>query len=564
MASKIRERRYDAGLYQALTAAGNDALLSRLFAARQIGAIHEAQHDLGQLLHFSELKNIQAAARRLAEAVIRHERIMVMADYDADGATACALAVRGLRAMGAAVDYIVPNRFANGYGISPPLVDAARAAGADVLLTVDNGIAAHEAVAYAHALGMEVVVTDHHLPGDVLPDCLIVNPNQPDCAFPCKSLAGVGVMFYVLSALRSELRAMDYFHDGRPAPNLAQWLDLVALGTVADVVRLDHNNRVLVAQGLARIRRGKMSVGIRALFTVAARDFRRARAFDLGFFIGPRINAAGRLDDMDLGIRCLLCDDETQAAELAAELDTLNRERRSIEQGMIREALELPQVELSARQRTISVFGEDWHQGVIGIVAGRLREQFYRPTLAFARGDDGQLRGSGRSVEQLHLRDALDLTAKRFPHLIVKFGGHAMAAGLTLRADAFEGFQAAFEEVVAGLIDENDLIREYRTDGSLDAAELTLDTARKLAGQVWGQGFVEPSFCDTFHVLTQKTVGTQHTKLELGKDRHTFEAMIFRSTEPLPATIRAVYRPVVNLWRDQEELQLFIDYWEAA
>lgn len=562
-ASPIRQRRCDDALLAALTAAGNDALLSRLFAAREISDVREARHELADLPHFDGLKNIHAAAARLAHAVTTGERVMVVGDYDADGATACALAVRGLRAFGARVDYLVPNRFENGYGISPSLVDAAQAVGAQLLLTVDNGIAAHAAVAHAHSLGMEIVVTDHHLPAETLPDCLIVNPNQAGCAFPSKSLAGVGVMFYVLSAVRSVLRAQNYFDD-RPAPNLAQWLDLVALGTIADVVRLDHTNRTLVAQGLARIRRGQMCAGIRALFTVAARDFRRARSFDLGFFIGPRINAAGRLDDMSLGIRCLLSDDETEAAALAEELDTLNRERRSIEQSMVREALTLPQVELANGQRTISVFAEDWHQGVVGIVAGRLRERFYRPTLAFARDDEGLLRGSGRSVEGLHLRDALDLTAKRFPQLIIKFGGHAMAAGLTIHADAFKDFCEAFENVVSDLLGEDDLVREYLTDGSLQTDEITLGTARKLADQVWGQGFVEPSFCDVFEVLTQKTVGTGHLKLELRKERHTFEAMMFRSTDSLPPIIRAVYRPVANLWRDQEELQLYLDYWEAV
>ncbi|MBR6027435.1 MAG: single-stranded-DNA-specific exonuclease RecJ [Neisseriaceae bacterium] len=551
--------------YQNLIENGFDELSARLLASRGVNNSFDADNRLANLIHFNQLKNIAEVASRLSLAINNREHIMVIADYDADGATACALAVRGLRAMGAVVDYIVPNRFTNGYGITPSLVDEAYSCNANLLLTVDNGIAAVEAVNYANSLGLEVIVTDHHLPADSLPNCLIVNPNQPECPFPCKSLAGVGVMFYVLIALRDKLRKEDYFNKhSLPEINLSEYLDLVALGTVADVVRLEHNNRILVSQGLSRIRKGKMCCGIRALFQISRRDYQRARTYDLGFFIGPRINAAGRIDDMEIGIRCLLSDNENEAYELAEQLNKLNQERRSIEKNMIDNALIMPEIQLSDEKYTISVLGEDWHEGVIGIVAGRLREKFYRPTIVFARSENGQLKGSGRSIEQLNLRDAIDLVYKQRPDLIVRFGGHAMAAGLTLHQDAFFDFQQTFEEVVSKMLCQEDLIKEYRTDGSLNNSELTLDRARQLSQQVWGQGFIEPVFCDEFYVLNQKIVGSEHLKLVLQKENNTFEAMIFRCNETLPEYIRIVYRPVANLWKGGEELQLYIDYWESA
>lgn len=563
MSGKISIRAVDEAAYRTLTAAGCDALSARLFAARGITRAEEADNGMGGLLHFSLLKNAAEAARRLADTVAAGGKIVVVGDYDADGATATAVAVKGLRSFGAQVDFLVPNRFGNGYGISPTLVDAAHAGGARLLLTVDNGIAAHAAVARAQALGVEIIVTDHHLAGDTLPECLIVNPNQPGCTFPAKSTAGVGVMFYVLTAVRSELKQRGFFAK-RPLPNLADLLDWVALGTVADVVRLEHNNRILVAQGLSRIRAGKMSFGMHALFQIAGRDYRRAGVSELGFSIAPRINAAGRLDDMSIGIRCLLAEDYDEAVDLAEQLNTLNHARQSIEKNMMADALNLPQLQFDGAQHTISVFHDDWHQGVIGIVAGRLREKFHRPSIVFARNENGALQGSGRSIDKLHLRDALDLVDRKNPGMILRFGGHAMAAGLTIAAGAFADFQAAFENVAAELLCPEDFVREYNTDGSLDAADITLQTAHQIGSGIWGQGFTAPTFCDVFYVRAQKIVGNDHSKIVLHKEGKDFEAMIFRSTETLPSAIRAVYRPAVNVWRNQEYLQLYIEYWEAA
>ena len=369
-------------------------------------------------------------------------------------------------------------------------------------------------------------------------------------------------MFYVLLALRHILRAENYFSDRLPEPKLSDYLDLVALGTVADVVKLEHNNRILVHQGLKRIRQGKMRLGIKALFDIARRNYKHANTFDLGFCIAPRLNAAGRLDDMDLGVRCLLSNDEDEAQLLAKELNLLNQERRSIEKGMVSEALQLPDIKEN-NNYTISVLGGDWHEGVIDIVAGRLKEQFYRPTIAFAPADNGFCKGSGRSIDSLHLRDALDLTAKRYPDLIVKFGGHAMAAGLTIRQNDFARFQVAFESVVADLLHQDDLIKEYRTDGGLEADTITLDTARQLEQHIWGQGFAPPVFCDEFRVLAQKTVGENHSKLLIEKDGKTLDAMLFRDTTRLPEKVRLVYRLGVNMWQNKEELQIVIEYWQT-
>lgn len=560
--TKITIRSFNDKHYHALKNAGVSPLLARLFAARGVENAHETHNSLQYLQHFGSLKNIDAAANRLSHALKNKQHIVVVGDYDADGATATALAVSALRQMGGVVDYLLPNRFTDGYGLNPALVDMAKQMGADLLLTVDNGIAAVAAVDYAHKQGIETIVTDHHLPAQTLPNCIIVNPNQNDCPFPYKSTAGVGVMFYVLLALRHILREENYFSDRLPEPKLSDYLDLVALGTVADVVKLEHNNRILVHQGLKRIRQGKMRLGIKALFDIARRNYKHANTFDLGFCIAPRLNAAGRLDDMDLGVRCLLSNNEDEAASLAKELNLLNQERRSIEKGMVSEALQLPDIKEN-NNYTISVLGGDWHEGVIGIVAGRLKEQFYRPTIAFAPADNGFCKGSGRSIDSLHLRDALDLTAKRYPNLIVKFGGHAMAAGLTIRQNDFARFQAAFESVVADLLHQDDLIKEYRTDGGLTTDTITIDTARQLEQHIWGQGFAPPVFCDEFSVLQQKIVGENHSKLLIEKDGKTLDAMLFRDTTRLPEKVRLVYRLGVNIWQNKEELQIVIEYWQA-
>lgn len=559
---QILSRSVDTTAKQSLLAEGVDPLLAQLFAARAIQNSSEIETHLKALLPFEQLKNIQLASQRLSSAIQNNEKILIVADYDADGATACALAIRGLQAMGATVDFLVPNRFEHGYGLTPAIVDLAAQMGTQLLVTVDNGIASVAGVAHAQKLGIDVLITDHHLPAETLPDCIIINPNQPDDTFPSKSLAGVGVMFYVLMALRQKLRQQNWFHDQRTEPNLAQWLDLVALGTIADVVTLDQNNRILVTQGLHRIRAGKMQPGIKALFKVAKRDYQHTQTFELGFTLGPRLNAAGRLDDMSLGIACLLCDDPVQAEILATQLDQLNRQRQQIQRTMLDEALDqLANIAEPEGYSTV-VYQSDWHQGVIGIVAGRLRERFHRPTVVFAPGNAGELRGSGRSIAGLHLRDALDLVSKQQPDLINKFGGHAMAAGLSIDVAKLPLFQAAFEQVCQQLLSPDYLHLRYVTDGSLASQYLNLATAKQLATMVWGQGFAPPSFCDEFDVLWQRPVGTGHLKLGLHKDQQQYEAMLFGCTDTLPSRVRLVYRLIANEWQQRLELQLYVDYWE--
>ena len=564
----IQTRPVNPELLRRLEAAGADPLLARLFAARPISGEHELEDRLSSLIPFSELTNCTAAARRLADAVENGERILIAADYDADGATACTVGIKGLQALGARTDFIVPNRFTDGYGLTPALAEQAAARGAQLLLTVDNGIASVTGVARAKELGLDVIVTDHHLPGDTLPDCLIVNPNQPGCTFPSKNLAGVGVMFYVLMALRAELRARGRFapQGSLKEPNLGELLDLVALGTVADVVPLDHNNRIMVSQGLKRIRSGLMSHGVRALFEVARRDPAKAQPFDMGFALAPRINAAGRLDDMSVGIACLLAGSLEEAQEIAGELNSLNQVRQEIEQGMLENALAACPDTLPPEQTTLAVYREDFHQGVVGIVASRLKERFYRPAIVFAPADNGELRGSGRSIPGMHLRDILDAVSKRHPGLIIKFGGHAMAAGLSIAEADFGRFQAAFEEAAAAVVEAETLAQTFITDGSLKAADITLEHARTLSLQVWGQGFPPPSFSDEFEVLRQQSMGSEgrHLKAWLKKEGRSFEAMFWRCSERLPPKIRTVYRPTVNEWRGNTELQLYVDYWEEA
>lgn len=562
--SNIIERDYNLEAYENLCQAGFDDLFARILAARGIKFAHEIEHSFQHLLHFSSMKNIDIAAHRIANAIINNDKITIIADYDTDGATACAVAMGVLSEMGANVDYLVPNRFTDGYGFNRELADTAHQKNTKLIITVDNGISAIDAIDYAQSLGMEVIVTDHHLAGEKLPNCIIVNPNQPECPFPSKSLAGVGVIFYVLTATRSLLKEQNYFNQNRPTPNLANYLDLVAIGTIADIVPLDHNNRILVYQGLERIKQQKTRIGIQALFDVAKRDINNVHTFDISFGIAPRINAAGRLDDMSLGIQCLLSQNSTEALELAKQLNTLNQDRRQIEQSMVNEVIKLPQPTLNEEQYTLCVFGEDWHEGVIGIVASRLKEHFYRPTIAFSRSCNGELKGSGRSIENLHLRDALDITNKKNPNIILRFGGHAMAAGLTIREDAFNEFQATFEQTVSELLTSAHLIKKYQTDGSLKTEQISIDTAKKISEQIWGQNFVEPSFCDVFEKVSQKIVGEKHSKLFLQKDNKVFEAILFRHTDNLPNKLRLVYRPIINIWQDKEILQLHIQYWEEA
>ncbi len=549
-----------------LRAAGLPTLLARLYAARGIDDPSQLKTRLTELLPFEAMKNATAAGARLADAIERGDQLLVVGDYDADGATASTLAVAGLRALGAEIGFLVPNRFEYGYGLSPEIVALAAARKPDLLITVDNGIAAHAGVDAARGLGIEVLITDHHLPGDSLPEALIVNPNQPGCAFPSKHLAGVGVMFYVLMATRAELRRRGRF-SGRAEPNLAELLDLVALGTVADVVRLDANNRLLVAQGLRRMREGRARPGIQALFAAAGRGAEQARADDLGFVVGPRLNAAGRLADMTVGIECLLSDDPARAQALAGELDRLNRERREIEADMRGQAEALLDGIEVTDGASLTLFDPGWHQGVVGLLAARLKERHHRPTLIFADAGDGLLRGSGRSIPGLHLRDALDAIDRRAPGLIHKFGGHAAAAGLTLARDRLEEFAGHFETVARASLSEADLTRVIETDGELDAGAFTLANAELLRGEVWGQGFPAPAFHGAFRVQSQRLVGDKHLKLGLagldGGHGILADAILFHQSEPLPAGIQAVYRLEVNEWNGRKTLQANVTDWAA-
>jgi single-stranded-DNA-specific exonuclease len=549
----------------ALLACGVHPVLARVFAARGIRGGEQLVTDFSALAPFESLKGVTGAAALLADAIAAGRRLLIVADYDCDGATACALGMRALSEFGARVDYVVPNRFEYGYGLSPEIARLAwETRRPDLLLTVDNGIASCEGVAEANRLGMQVLVTDHHLPGDELPQAAaIVNPNQPGCGFPSKNLAGVGVMFYLMMALRAELRRRGAFAS-RPEPKLAQHLDLVALGTVADVVRLDHNNRILVAQGLKRIRAGKAGAGLNALLRAGGRDPARACAHDLGFIAGPRLNAAGRLDDMGLGIECLLARDGAAAAGMASELDALNRRRRAIEADMQESALTLLKGVAADDSFSLSLYDPAWHQGVIGILAARLKERFHRPVIAFAPGGAGELKGSGRSVPALHLRDALDLVAKRHPGLIRRFGGHAAAAGLTLAEADFGRFRDAFEDVVENLLSPEDLERVVATDGSLGEDDLNLETARRLGEQVWGQGFPSPAFFDRFTVESQRVVAEKHLRLRLRRERQVYDGVLFFHAQPLPRQLQAVYRPDASEYAGTTGLQLVLQHWEPA
>ena len=550
---RIQQRSFSPETVSILTSHGQSALLARLLAARGVQAQDRLPLDMQDLLKPDDMQGCQEMARQLAEIIQTGKRILIVGDYDADGATATTLAVRGLRALGAQVDFLVPNRFEYGYGLTPEIVALAAQQQPDAILTVDNGIASVDGVAAAKQRGIQVLITDHHLPAEQTPDAdCIVNPNQRGCAFPSKHLAGVGVMFYVLIALRAELR-----QQGRPHQlHLGSLLDIVALGTVADLVKLDSNNRILVKQGLQRIRQRLACPGILAILQLAGRDATQASAQDLGFYVGPRLNAAGRLDDMTIGIRCLLADTMEEAMPYARQLHALNAERKQIEAEMQFDAMADLMQDFSPDQYTISVFQPDWHQGVIGILASRIKERFHRPVIAFADAGDGLIKGSGRSIAGLHLRDALDLVTKRQPDLILKFGGHAMAAGLSIKATDFGRFQLSFEQVVQSLIDADTLQAVLETDGPLLPEEMTLDTAELLNQQVWGQGFPAPVFYDHFQVLQQRVLGEKHLKLRLQKQGQTFEAIYFQHAEPLPEQLALAYALQVNEYNGNRSLQL--------
>jgi len=563
--TRIAIRNYSDDHANALAAAGLHPTLARILSARGVLSPSELATDLPELVPPSAMKGIGHAAEYLADAIAAKRKLLIVADYDCDGATACAVGVRGLRMLGARVDYIVPNRFEYGYGLTPEIVALAAQQQPDVIVTVDNGIASVDGVAAANMRGIDVVVTDHHLPGAVLPDAaVIVNPNQPGCEFPSKNLAGVGVMFYVLLALRAELRKRGVFTQATQPP-LQTLLDLVALGTVADVVKLDTNNRILVAQGLKRMRAGRMHAGVAALFRAAGREASRANTFDLGFGLGPRLNAAGRLADMSLGIECLLTDDANRAWEIAQELDGMNRERRDIEAGMQQEAMQILEQPLDgldpASRYTVSVFHETWHQGVIGIVASRLKEKFHRPTITFAPGDDEHIKGSGRSIPGFHLRDALDLVSKRHPGLLVKFGGHAMAAGLTVRAADFDTFIAAFEAVGREWLNDEQLARVIETDGDIDDTCFCPEFVTLLEGHVWGQGFPPPTFSGEFDVLRQTVLKGKHLKLQLGRGSQRFDAIWFNHADALDgASATVAYRLDNNTFNGTTRVQLVVEH----
>jgi single-stranded-DNA-specific exonuclease len=554
----------------ALEQAGVHPLLARLYASRGVQSLEELDDGLAKLLPPSSMKGCLEAAKLLADAIALNKKLCIVADYDCDGATACAVGLRGLRLLGAKhVSYIVPDRVVDGYGLTASISERVKASGADMLITVDNGIASVEGVARATELGLETLITDHHLPGDTLPAAdVIVNPNQPGCTFESKSIAGVGVMFYVLLALRAELRERGLFTQATQ-PKLDALLPIVALGTVADVVKLDANNRRLVAQGIKRLRAGTAPAGIASLFVAASRKMPIASTFDFGFALGPRINAAGRLSDMTLGIECLTSDDATRTDELAKQLDAINRERRDIESGMREQAEAAVQymfddeTPLEAHPSGIAIFDPDFHEGVVGIVASRIKDKLHRPTFVFASsgaaGQEHLLKGSGRSIAGFHLRDALDWIAKKHPSLLIKFGGHAMAAGCTIEEENFETFEAAFAEVAALWIDQASLARRLETDGPLPAEYRRADIADTLQQAVWGQGFAPPIFSEELDIVSQRLVAEKHLGLKLKHQGQLVDGIWFGRTEPLPPKAHLAFRLESDEWQGVKRVKFFIE-----
>ena len=551
----------------ALEQAGVHPLLAQLYAARGVSRPEELDNALAKLLPPAGLKGVTDAAVLLADAIAAQKRLCIVADYDCDGATACAVGVRGLRLLGAQhVNYLVPDRVVDGYGLTAPISQRVFEQGANVLITVDNGIASIEGVAHAKALGLQVLVTDHHLPAATLPDAdVIVNPNQPGCTFESKAMAGVGVMFYVLLALRSELRAREVL-DAATQPKLDALLPLVALGTVADVVRLDANNRRLVAQGLKRVRALAMPAGLAALFVASGRQAATATTFDFGFALGPRINAAGRLSDMTLGIECLLTDDPARADELARALDGINRERRVIEGDMREQAMVVAESlfdEGDEPPPAICVFDPDFHEGVVGIVASRIKDKLHRPTFVFAAsqapGKEHELKGSGRSIPGFHLRDALDLVAKRYPGVLLRFGGHAMAAGCTIAEEHLDTFEQGLSEVAHEWLDAATLQRRLATDGPLLPAYRRVDLVDTLHEAVWGQGFAAPTFSEEVEVISQRLVGEKHLSLKLKHQGEPVDAIWFGHTEPLPAKVTMAFRLDADEWNGVRRVKFFVE-----
>lgn len=552
-------------------------VLQQVLSHRQIESPEEVQYNLGKLLGFNQLMGIDAAVALVVSAIQQKQKILIVGDFDADGATSTAVCLRALKMLGHnSVSYLVPNRFDFGYGLSPEIVAVACQNKPDLLITVDNGISSIQGVQAARDAGVQVLVTDHHLAGAELPNAnAIVNPNQPGCDFPSKNLAGVGVIFYVMLAVRSKLREIGFFSETLKEPNMGQLLDLVALGTVADVVPLDVNNRILVSQGLKRMLSGKACVGIQAILKVAGRDINRLVASDLGFAVGPRLNAAGRLEDMSLGIECLITDDAGQAASIADQLDTLNKSRREIEEKMQHQAMQsLQHLEESMKQTElpygISIYDADWHQGVIGILASRIKEKFNRPVIVFANDTDTVIKGSARSIKGLHIRDVLESISTQNPGMLIKFGGHAMAAGMSINKDDFEKFELKFNEEVHRLLDDDALQGVIESDGELHGDEFNLNLAEALRDSgPWGQGFVEPTFDGDFEVIDWRVVGEKHLKMELqsADSEQPISAIAFNAPASLiqesDGYIRAAYRLDVNEFRNKKTAQLIVEYMEA-
>lgn len=560
--TKITIRRFDRNVVQALTNRGFPEPLARALAARHVTSPSDLDYEFKEMLSPWDLKNCREAGEAIADAIWKQKKIVIIGDYDCDGATAVSVGILGLQALGAFnVSYLIPDRDKDGYGLSPQLVDRAAAAGAELIITVDNGISSVAAVEHAKILGIEAVVTDHHLPGDEIPDTLVVNPNQRGDTFPSKSLAGVGVIFYVLIAVRSALRAKGAYPNGKQ-PNLQHLIDLVALGTVADVVPLDRNNRILVSKGLDSIRAGKMQPGVSALLSVAGKNAHRISANDLGYILGPRINAAGRLDSINKGVECLTSYDYNTALFYAKELDQINAERRNREVSMQSDAILSLQTISVDDSNSIVLKGDDWHAGIIGLVASRIKEQTYRPVIAFAPSEENGehvLKGSGRSIPGIHLRDALDRVSKLSPGLILKFGGHAMAAGLTIRKDAFDEFKELFARAVKELSDPEMFERNIVTDGELRASDFNIELVEAIRKHVWGQAFPEPLFANQFKVLSQRVLKDQHLKLSLEVDGREIQAIWFRHKRELPPTVRLAYKLDINDFRGRQSVQLIIE-----
>lgn len=560
--TKITIRRFDRNVVQALTNRGFPEPLARALAARHVTSPSDLDYEFKEMLSPWDLKNCREAGEAIADAIWKQKKIVIIGDYDCDGATAVSVGILGLQALGAFnVSYLIPDRDKDGYGLSPQLVDRAAAAGAELIITVDNGISSVAAVEHAKTLGIEAVVTDHHLPGDEIPDTLVVNPNQRGDTFPSKSLAGVGVIFYVLIAVRSALRAKGAYPNGKQ-PNLQHLIDLVALGTVADVVPLDRNNRILVSKGLDSIRAGKMQPGVSALLSVAGKNAHRISANDLGYILGPRINAAGRLDSINKGVECLTSYDYNTALFYAKELDQINAERRNREVSMQSDAILSLQTISVDDSNSIVLKGDDWHAGIIGLVASRIKEQTYRPVIAFAPSEENGehvLKGSGRSIPGIHLRDALDRVSKLSPGLILKFGGHAMAAGLTIRKDAFDEFKELFARAVKELSDPEMFERNIVTDGELRASDFNIELVEAIRKHVWGQAFPEPLFANQFKVLSQRVLKDQHLKLSLEVDGREIQAIWFRHKRELPPTVRLAYKLDINDFQGRQSVQLIIE-----